>query len=156
MNDKTIEQVEDIIDKIDESQKVEVEKIPDSLSVINKSIVNFLEARINDISTNDDLLLKIKQEFSGMIEEKKLTFEQLLRLFNSIKENNTVSAESLLSLLRPVPNTPNRLLESMSDEKKGDKGEEFFNSLNKDEMTKIMKMISLLSKLTSSDEGGES
>ena len=70
MTDETVDKVEDIISKIDESNNINVEKVEDSLSVINKSVVNFLKARIDDISANDSLLSKIKEEFSGMIEEK--------------------------------------------------------------------------------------
>jgi hypothetical protein len=152
MENDTVKKVEDIINKIDKSENTKVEKIEDSLSVINKSVVAFLKARIDDISSNDSLLNSIKDEFFTMIADQKLTFEQLLRLFNSIKENNSVSSESLLSLLRPVPNTPNRLLESMSENKTGDKGEEFFQSLNKDEMTKVMKMVNVLSKISSMND----
>ena len=150
MEDDTIKEVDEIVKGFDKEENKNVTGISDNpLDTMNKKMAEFFTARIDSVASTENLTSKVKEALE--IQVPILTFDQLLKLFNALKQSTSIASESILKLLQPVNGTPNKLIDNLVNQnsENGDKGKKFFDDLSKDEMQTVNEMFNVLKQLVS-------
>ena len=150
MENNTIEKVNEIVKEFDnKDNKISHVDTKDYLSIMNETIINFFDARIRNISESEELSSLVDKELKELVINKELSYDQLLRLRNAIKSDSSLASDSILSLFKTTQGT-NKLLDNLVDKSKEsqDKGKEFFDNLDKDDVETMAKFIQVFKYLT--------
>lgn len=104
-------------------------------------LFSFFKERIGRISSQEKLRESIEESLQAQIDGGSLTFDQLLTLYNSVSKQNSISADSLISLFKPTPGVPSILAANLS-EKENDKDifSELYDQFSSDQLQKIEKL----------------
>lgn len=118
MNDKVTDEIVHILDTtadptINKDIK-DLEKM-DPRDILRDSILSFFQNRLLQIEEEKDLKNVVVNTLISKIHSNELSIPQLLGLLNSLQGQSLDSINSVLSLLRPVPNTSSPIFDRRDD-----------------------------------------
>jgi len=128
-DDETIENEVGSINKQDPSIKTRTE------------LFQFFSTRLLGLSKREKFKDKIQTALEDHIATGEVSFTQLLSLYKVVFSESSLASESVLSLLRPTPGTPNPLLTQMDTRKTIDDG---FGNMHSELDTKSLESIDKL------------
>lgn len=143
-NNETKKEVNDLLSAFDDP------KIENEVSAINMQdpsiktrteLFQFFSTRLIGLSKRESFKDKIQAALEEYMESGEVTFPQLLSLYKVVFSESSLASESVLSLLRPTPGTPNPLLTAMDTRKTVDDN---FGNMHDQLDTKSVKAIDLL------------
>lgn len=141
---ETNEEVNNLLDafedpKIDE--EVDAVNMQDPSIKTRSELFNFFSSRLAGLTKREAFKDKIQVALEDHIEGGEVTFAQLLSLYKIVYTEDSLAAESVISLLKPAAGTPNPLLTAMDTRKAVDDG---FSEMHHDLDTKSVKSIDML------------
>ena len=125
MKSKTVEVANNLLGK-SKSKEVETEVIEakklDKIDQTKDSILGFICGTLQKIDEDCELKAIIKEELKERIlnpeEGERLSNSQLIGMFNNVGEDITRSRDSVFSMVKPIPNATNPLLDKSSAEER--------------------------------------
>lgn len=135
-----------------ESTQEEVRAVTnaDPLDMLRSDILSFFRTHMERIRKQEDLRTGIQNQLQEMIDNGDLTFEQLMKLFSMVSNQENNAADSIISLFKPVPGVGSLLANSIGQDKKDDDVENMYENLSPEQMRSIDKLYRKLQE----DMGG--
>ncbi len=79
-------------------------------------IFSFFKARLDTVARDEILKKAVEEKLLEKIANNELTVVQLMQLARGLRNDTTMAIDSLLSILKPVPNTTNPLMDKAVEE----------------------------------------
>ena len=141
---ETNDEVNNLLNAFDNTA---VESEVDALNMQDPSIktrtelFKFFSTRLLGLSKREKFKDKIQEALEDHIENKDVTFAQLLSLYKVVYSESSLASESVLSLLKPASGVPNPLLTAMDTRKTVEDG---YGDMHQELDTKSVKAIDML------------
>ncbi len=104
-------------------------------------LFKFFTTRLAGLTKRESFKDKIQEALEEKIDDDEVTFQQLLSLYKIVYTEDSLAAESIISLLKPAAGVPNPLLTAMDTRKAVDDG---IGSMHHELDTKGVKAIDML------------
>jgi len=144
-----------LLQKLNEEKKdVTVINNSDPFFVLRTDILAFFRHIMAETQQKDTLKNELEVSFLEDIRgnnEEEITFQQKITLYKLISTQSNIAAEGILSLFKPTPGAPSLLAENISKDKELDKFDEIYEGMSSDELQKVQKFMTVMSKVYSSN-----
>jgi len=134
MKKKTVETAKEMLNT---NKKIDKEKIVslrerDPIEVTKANILNFIDVTLQRTEQDRELKSVVADAIKKKIEEEidDISIGQLAGLFETLGEDITASTDSVLGIIKPIPNAVNYLLERSSVDEEG--RDKFIDASSKD------------------------
>jgi hypothetical protein len=153
MTDKAIKGITTVVDSLNDKEVAgvvsDVRGI-DPISSLRTAIFDSFKKRLEIILDEEKLKSIIESKLISKIETDEVTVPQLISLLNATKQSSTFAMDSLLSVLKPVPNSVSPLFATMNTETESGILNSFEN-VTPTEAENLGKLIRLMNRLAKTD-----
>lgn len=150
MTEKSRNEVNDIVVSLSDrelAKEVDAVRMIDPITSLRNTIFDSFKKRLEIIFDDEDIKTAAMDKLKEKISNDELTVPQLMSLVNSSRQNSTVAMDSLLSVLKPVPNATSPLFSNM-DKEREENIISAFDGVSGTEGEAISKLIRLMGKLS--------
>lgn len=136
----------DLVQRVNsEETKEDVERVKNvsPLDDLRLAIFEFFKYRMQAIKQADSLKAIVTDEIVDKIQKHEFTPSQLIGLLSKLNSDSTIAVDSLLSLLKPVPNATSPLIPKEQEEDDMDRFENLTpeDSRAIDKLTRIVRLM---------------
>jgi|SRR5208282_679276 len=140
MNNETRGEVLSVIDGLnDKETKEDVRNIQrlNPVDILRISVFDFFKSRLHTIEKDEELKKAVENKLLEKIANNELNVAQLISLARGLRNDTTMAVDSLLSILKPVPNTTNPLMDRTGDDSDEKRLLEAFGNMSNEDSNAI-------------------